>query len=1041
MKKIISTLFLATSIVSAAVISGTVLDEQGEPVEGATVQFGQDKDTTNTSGIFQVGQETVLKKNPLAVLQTHSFKNGKIQINLPSPETVQFRIFSMTGRQIAVFSGTLPAGAHSLILPGSENLGSGVYFFESHIGKEKQVAKFVAESGIQITSVRTESQPKVESRAIALTANELSISKSSYYDYRTVITSETDTTIGTIVLDPIGFGMKQISGGDFLFGDETGLGDATELPTVAKKMDSFHLDSVEVTIGEFARLRGFVPESLVGMNNRLPVTNVTWFDAILYANARSKEAGLDTVYTYKTLLLDGGQCLSMAELTALYGKNGYRLPTETEWEFVAKAGSSTLWSFGADMAKLSTSGWFMTNSNTTVHVGAQKLPAYGVYDLYGNVAEWVGDWYGTYSDKNSPMGSDAGTVRVVRGGSFADKGLACRSSVRSSAKPDSLSSMIGFRLAKGIITKNNHAPIIDGQQKISVNEDETIILTQDLFTISDEDGETQFTLNVESGTNYTFNGTTIVPAKDFNGNLVIPMTATDSSGAVSPVKNINITINAVNDAPVITENVPVSLYEDGSITLTPSMLTITDADKETVFTMSAADGANYKATGLLITPSANFNGELSVPVTVHDTATAVSNTYNLKVTVKPVNDVPEIIKTPSAGSVIPGRTLTESLIIVDVDNDPIQVTAVSPAGVPVVFDPVKGTITMTALPAIFTSMGKTTISLKIVSGVDVIPWNWDLNIESWNQWEKTTVSGLTSGKSTRIAAKDKSAFYTEQDLTNHMISKYHFGTSSPAETVAVTSVNTMYTGTSAQGFIVNGSNLIFSYSLVGSGAYDVRYSVHNADNLEVTDTYLDNAGVKNGSESILIPSTTGASHTLLYQKDTKVAVENKTVINITGSTTAPFYCAATSQDRTIQMAFDKSFLPFRKVGTGNWNELTRFDTGILQFSFASQNGDTAFAVGYDTLLYSTKNATGSLEFNRVSSVYQKISNVFMIDGKTGWVLTNDGVLLGTRDGFATTVPTTVPGETVRKIVNFTVSADYKSAFAIDDVNNIYRWWW
>jgi formylglycine-generating enzyme required for sulfatase activity len=142
------------------------------------------------------------------------------------------------------------------------------------------------------------------------------------------------------------------------------------------------------------------------------------------------------------------------KLNAKEGGNYFRLPTEAEWEYAARAGSDDDYSFGDSPGSLATYAWFGNlGYKGSPHEVAQKEPnAWGLYDMHGNVWEWVQDWYdGTYysnSPANNPQGPEAGKYRVYRGGSYIGKAVNLRASVRFSALPTTRTHDLGFRLAR-----------------------------------------------------------------------------------------------------------------------------------------------------------------------------------------------------------------------------------------------------------------------------------------------------------------------------------------------------------------------------------------------------------------------------------------------------------------------------------------------------------------------------------------------------------------------------------------------------------------
>jgi formylglycine-generating enzyme required for sulfatase activity len=143
--------------------------------------------------------------------------------------------------------------------------------------------------------------------------------------------------------------------------------------------------------------------------------------------------------------------LSWAEAQAACVYFGGRLPTEAEWEYAARAGSQTAWSFGDDEKRLGEYAWYGERWGGTPHpVGKKKPNAWGLYDMHGNVAEVVADWFGTYTSQaqTDPTGPSLGEFCILRGGAFGDSARTLRAACRRVYGPESQSTYFGFRCAR-----------------------------------------------------------------------------------------------------------------------------------------------------------------------------------------------------------------------------------------------------------------------------------------------------------------------------------------------------------------------------------------------------------------------------------------------------------------------------------------------------------------------------------------------------------------------------------------------------------------
>ncbi|MCJ8269809.1 MAG: Ig-like domain-containing protein, partial [Psychrosphaera sp.] len=226
-------------------------------------------------------------------------------------------------------------------------------------------------------------------------------------------------------------------------------------------------------------------------------------------------------------------------------------------------------------------------------------------------------------------------------------------------------------------------PVITGQLDLSVDEEATLTVALTDLTVTDTDSTYpgDFTLTLSAGDNYTVSGATITPTFDFNGTLSVPVTVNDGT-ADSAAFNLTVTVNPVNDAPVITASQTLSTNEDQVLTLSIDNIRITDPDNTVdQLTMTIMDGDNYSVSGMSVTPVADFNGTLSVMVKVND-GQLDSNTFGIEVTVSPINDAP-LITGPATMSIVEGTslTLTAALLeITDVDNAVGDMTLTVSAG-------------------------------------------------------------------------------------------------------------------------------------------------------------------------------------------------------------------------------------------------------------------------------------------------------------------------------------------------------------------------
>ncbi|MDR2702565.1 MAG: SUMF1/EgtB/PvdO family nonheme iron enzyme [Spirochaetaceae bacterium] len=244
---------------------------------------------------------------------------------------------------------------------------------------------------------------------------------------------------------PASANMVRINGGTFTMGGPAAEWDRDMYVQHQVTVSSFYMGKYEVTQKEYREIMGTNPSKFKGDN--LPVEMVSWFDAVEYCNKRSQKEGLTPAYT-----ISGTG--DNRTVTWNRNANGYRLPTEAEWEYACRAGTTTAYNTGATISN--NTGWYYMNSNNKTHpVGQKPLNPWGLYDMHGNVLEWCWDWYGSYSSdaQTDPVGAASGSYRVLRGGSWSLGAFFARSFHRDYNDPTIQSNeysvgVFGFRLVR-----------------------------------------------------------------------------------------------------------------------------------------------------------------------------------------------------------------------------------------------------------------------------------------------------------------------------------------------------------------------------------------------------------------------------------------------------------------------------------------------------------------------------------------------------------------------------------------------------------------
>jgi formylglycine-generating enzyme required for sulfatase activity len=273
-------------------------------------------------------------------------------------------------------------------------------------------------------------------------------------DLDTALDSDPDVPVSTpgfVTISPDTYTMGSPTGEPGRYSDET-----EHMVTLT---GSFEIMEKEVTQGQFEGQMEYNPSGFGSCGADCPVETVNWHEAAAYANAVSTGAGLDECYTC-TGSGDSVTCEPSASYATPYDCPGYRLPTEAEWEYAARAGTpggtyngtSTLTLCESPNSVLDPIAWFCGNASSMTHsVGEQTPNSWELHDILGNVLEWCHDWYDSYGGAvTDPWGPETGESRVLRGGSWSDGARSARAAARNYRVPDIRTNEFGFRLARSL---------------------------------------------------------------------------------------------------------------------------------------------------------------------------------------------------------------------------------------------------------------------------------------------------------------------------------------------------------------------------------------------------------------------------------------------------------------------------------------------------------------------------------------------------------------------------------------------------------------
>jgi formylglycine-generating enzyme required for sulfatase activity len=232
-----------------------------------------------------------------------------------------------------------------------------------------------------------------------------------------------------------GIAFVPVPGGTFQMGSAAGL--SYEQPVHSVTVSAFQMSRYEITQAQYLAVMAGNPSKFTGDDSR-PVEQVSWYEAVTFCNKLSERVGLQPCYNLTTWACD-------------FSRNGFRLPTEAEWEYACRAGTATKYYTGEGESDLARAGWYFGDREGATHAVGKKEPnAFGLYDMHGNVWEWCNDWYGKYEGASQvdPRGPATGTNRISRGGSWQDQANECRPTVRYDLDPGDKNYYLGFRVVR-----------------------------------------------------------------------------------------------------------------------------------------------------------------------------------------------------------------------------------------------------------------------------------------------------------------------------------------------------------------------------------------------------------------------------------------------------------------------------------------------------------------------------------------------------------------------------------------------------------------
>jgi formylglycine-generating enzyme required for sulfatase activity len=442
-----------------------VVTTTGAPLEFATVMFTDQSGKGYRGYTDEQGKYTIDLSVPTGIDTSAPFTfsleqnfpnpfnpTTTIPFTLDSPGRVQLDIYNVMGQRVAtVINDYLNTGRHTATWNGMDDrgnhAGAGIYLYRLRADNKVETKKMLLFDGGGVSGSATGARYTAKSAAgmtytvtvthfgtIPYEKSGMSVADGQTMDF--VVSRKAGTTIIsglTFVSIPSGTAILGQTGYDYC--------DSSHAVTISR---GFEMSVTEITQGQYRAVIGSNPSGFSGDDN-LPVETVDSWDAKKFCNALSIKAGLNECYDDSTYYCD-------------FSANGFRLPTEEEWEYACRAGTTTLFNLGNFESDLALAGWYTMNSNGRSHPVGQKVPnAWGLYDMHGNILELCNNWdgydnHGTFeitggTEKN-PSSPAQDYLIETRGGAWSNGSLVFLYSACRSPIPDIKMSIMGFRIVR-----------------------------------------------------------------------------------------------------------------------------------------------------------------------------------------------------------------------------------------------------------------------------------------------------------------------------------------------------------------------------------------------------------------------------------------------------------------------------------------------------------------------------------------------------------------------------------------------------------------